>query len=241
MNEFSRTELLLGTPAMERLKNAHVAVFGIGGVGSFTTEALARSGIGHLDLFDNDVVSLTNINRQIIADHATIDQPKVEVMQQRIARINPHAEVQAHQIFYTIDTADTYDFRQYDYIVDAIDTVTSKLLLIERAKAAGTPIISSMGTGNKLDPTRFQIADISKTSVCPLARVMRRELKQRGIKNVKVLFSTEEPCTPQLPESGEAESLPQGRRQIPGSIAFVPPVAGMILAGEVIRDLIKIS
>lgn len=236
LNEFSRTELLLGTDAMQRLSKSTIAVFGIGGVGSFVAEALARAGVGNLDLFDNDVVSLTNINRQIIADHATIGAPKVDVMRKRIEAINPSASVCAHQIFYTAENAENYNFKKYDYIVDAIDTVTSKILLITMSKDANVPILSSMGTGNKLDPTRFQISDISKTTVCPLARVMRRELKNRGIKNVKVLFSTEEPLTP-FPA---LEALPEGRRQIPGSISFVPPVAGMIIAGEVIRDLLGI-
>ena len=228
--------MLLGEEALARLQKARVAVFGIGGVGGYTVEALARSGIGHLDLIDSDTVGLSNINRQLLATHSTVGMPKVEAAKQRILDINPQAEVTTWPIFYLPDTADRFDFTRYDYIVDAIDTVTGKLALVVAAKAAGTPIISSMGTGNKLDPTRFQIADISKTSVCPLARVMRKECAKRGIKHLKVLFSTEDPI-PSDPDTLTDEELPEGRRSLPGSVAFVPSVAGLIIAGEVIKDL----
>ncbi|MBQ2823384.1 MAG: tRNA threonylcarbamoyladenosine dehydratase [Oscillospiraceae bacterium] len=232
-NYFSRSALLLGEDNMEKLKNAHVAVFGIGGVGGYVTEALARTGIGSLDLFDNDTVSPTNINRQIIATTENIGKYKVDVMKERISLINPNAQVNAYRTFYMPENSADYDFTQYDYIVDAIDTVTAKIELVMRTDEAGTPVISSMGTGNKLDPTAFEVTDIYKTSVCPLARVMRRELKQRGIKRLKVVYSKEEPIKP-LP-SDEITS----KRNVPGSLAFVPPVAGLIIAGEVIKDLIK--
>ncbi len=235
VNEFSRTELLLGAEAMEKLKNARVAVFGVGGVGGYTVEALARSGVGALDLIDNDRVSLTNINRQIIATHSTVGELKVEVAKRRVRDINPRCEVRAYPTLYMPETADEFDFSQYDYVVDAIDTVTGKIELVMRAEAAGTPIISSMGAGNKLDPTAFEVADIYKTSVCPLARVMRRELKKRGVKKLKVVYSKEEAITP----VGETEEDAQGRRSIPGSTAFVPSVAGLIIGGEVVRDIIK--
>ena len=234
LNEFTRTELLLGEEAMARLSAARVAVFGIGGVGSFAAEALARAGVGALDLFDDDKVCLTNINRQLIATHKTIGQKKVEVMRERILDINPKCIVTAHECFYGADNAEEYDLSVYDYIVDAIDTVSSKLLLIERAFQANVPVISCMGAGNKLDPTRFTVADIYATSVCPLARVMRRELKKRGIPALKVVYSTEEAIQPQ-----ETEELKRGsRRAVPGSVSFVPPVAGFILASEVVKDLI---
>lgn len=234
MNPFSRTQLLLGSDAMEKLKNARVAVFGLGGVGGYAVEALARSGIGGLDLIDHDTISVTNINRQLLALHSTIGMGKAEAARLRVLDINPEITVTVHNTFYGPDTARLFDFTKYDYIVDAIDTVTAKLALIANAKAAGTPIICSMGTGNKLDPTKFQIADISKTSVCPLARVMRKECAKRGFKHVKVLFSTEDP----IPSSEEStEELPEGRRSLPGSVAFVPSVAGLLIAGEVIQDI----
>ena len=233
-SQFSRTELLLGEAAMERLKNARVAVFGIGGVGGYVVEALARSGVGTLDLIDSDTVSLTNLNRQIIATHDTVGMLKVEAAKARISAINPAAVVHAHPIFYTPETAETLDFSPYDYIVDAIDTVTGKLCIIERALAAGVPVISSMGTGNKLDASALQVTDISKTTGCPLARIMRKELRKRGIHHLKVVYSTEEALTP---VGAEAEAAALGKRQIPGSTAFVPGAAGLILAGEVIRDL----
>ncbi|MEA4988703.1 MAG: tRNA threonylcarbamoyladenosine dehydratase [Anaerovorax sp.] len=231
LHEFSRTALLLGEEAINTLSHASVAVFGVGGVGGYTTEALARSGIGHFALFDNDTVSLTNINRQIIATHKTIGRLKVEVMKERILDINPNAVVEIYPVFYTTENADQFDLSNFSYIVDAIDTVASKLLLIERAKTAKTPIICSMGAGNKLDPTRFEVTDIAKTSVCPLAKVIRSELRKRNIKDVKVVYSKEEAIKP-------APSTETGKRQIPGSIAFVPSVAGLIIAGEVIKDLV---
>ncbi len=234
LNQFSRTELLFGKGAMEKLAASRVAVFGIGGVGGYTVEALARSGIGAIDLIDDDKVCLTNINRQIIATHKTIGCYKVEVAAERIAEINPQAKVCTYKTFYTPETAEQFDFSQYDYIVDAIDTVTGKIALVMNANAAGVPIISSMGAGNKVDPTAFEVADIYKTSVCPLAKVMRRELKRRGIKKLKVVYSKEEPLTPL--ESEEENNT--SRRQIPGSNAFVPSVVGLIIAGEVIKDLI---
>ena len=238
MDPFTRTRLLLGSTAMDKLKNARVAVFGLGGVGGYAAEALARSGIGALDFIDHDTLSFTNINRQILATCDTVGMPKAEAAKQRALSINPELQVIAWNIFYGPDTADQFDFTQYDYIIDAIDTVTGKLALVAAAKAANVPIISSMGTGNKLDPTRFQIADISQTSVCPLARIMRKECRKRGIDKLKVLFSTEDPI-PSDPEDISLEELPEGRRALPGSVAFVPSVAGLIIAGEVIKDLIK--
>ncbi len=232
MNAFSRTELLLGGENMERLKKARVAVFGVGGVGSYVAEALARSGVGRLDLIDRDTVSLTNINRQIIALHSTLGKYKVDVAKERILDINPEAIVNAHSIFYLPETAGQFDFTEYDYVVDAIDTVAGKLMLAEQADRAGTPIISSMGAGNKLNAAAFEVADIYETSVCPLARVMRRELKKRGIPRLKVVYSREMPLSP---IGGDSED-PSGR-QVPGSIAFVPSAAGLIIAGEVIQDL----
>ena len=235
MNEqFIRTAMLLGEEALERLQSARVAVFGIGGVGGYTVEALARSGIGSIDLIDSDTVSLSNINRQILATHSTVGLPKVEAAKRRILDINPDCHVVTHQVFYTPETADQFDFAEYDYIVDAIDTVTGKLALVERAHAAGTPIICCMGTGNKLDASAFRVADISKTSMCPLARIMRKELGKRGIKHLKVVYSQEEALTP---TGWEEEAAALGKRQIPGSVAFVPGAAGLILAGEVVRDL----
>lgn len=232
--QFFRTQMLLGTEALERLQKARVAVFGLGGVGGYTVEALARSGIGQLDLIDHDTVSISNLNRQILATHATIGMPKVDAAKARILDINPDCIVRTHAVFYTPDTADQFDFTEYDYIVDAIDTVTGKLQLVERATAAGTPIICCMGTGNKLDPSAFEVSDISKTSMCPLARVMRKELGKRGIKHLKVVYSKEEALTP---AGWEEEAAALGKRQIPGSVAFVPGAAGLILAGEVIKDI----
>ena len=247
LNQFSRTELLLGHDNMEKLKNARVAVFGIGGVGGFTVEALARSGVGTLDLIDDDRVCLTNINRQIIATRKTIGQYKVDAAKERILDINPDAVVNTYKTFFMPDTADAFDFSAYDYVVDAIDTVTGKIMLVEAAQKAGTPIISSMGAGNKLDPTAFEVADIYKTSVCPLAKVMRRELKKRGIRKLKVVYSKEKALTPIDDTTNSCRShciCPPGsartctqRRQIPGSTAFVPSVVGLIIAGEVIKDL----
>ncbi len=228
---FSRTRMLLGDLAMDRLKAARVAVFGIGGVGGHAVEALVRSGIGALDLIDSDRVALSNLNRQIIATHNTLGMRKVEAARDRILSINPDCQVKTYPIFYLPETADQFDFTQYDYVVDAIDTVAGKVQLIEAAQAAQGPVISSMGAGNKLDPTAFRVADISKTSVCPLARVMRRELRKRGIQHVKVVYSTEPPLTPG-PSDEETR-----RRSTPGSTAFVPAVAGLILAGEVIKDI----
>ena len=238
MNPFSRTQLLLGQPAMEKLHNARVAVFGLGGVGGYVVEALARSGVGALDLIDHDTISLTNINRQLLATHSTLGMSKAEAAKNRVLDIHPDCRVTVHETFYGPDTAQLFDFTQYDYIVDAIDTVTAKLQLIERAKEAGTPILCCLGTGNKLDPTKFQITDISKTTVCPLARVMRKECAKRGYKHVKVLFSTEDPLPSQMEEADLSE-LPEGRRSLPGSVAFVPSVAGLMIAGEVIKDLTK--
>ena len=236
-NQFSRTELLLGGDAMAKLAAARVAVFGVGGVGGYAVEALARSGIGAIDLIDSDTVCLSNINRQIIATHKTIGQYKVDAAEERILDINPDAVVRKHRIFYTPETAGQFDFSRYDYVIDAIDTVSGKIQLVMQADAAGTPIISSMGAGNKLDPTAFRVADIYKTSVCPLARVMRRELNKRGIKKLKVVYSTEPPVTPGITEETANELAGTGRRSIPGSTAFVPSVVGLIIAGEVIKDL----
>ena len=236
MDPFSRTRLLLGVEAMEKLKNAHVAVFGLGGVGGYVVEALARSGVGALTLVDHDTVSITNINRQILATHDTIGMEKSQAAAQRVKSINPDCWVDARHQFYGPDTAHAFDFTKYDYVVDAIDTVTGKLALIAAAKAANVPILCCLGTGNKLDPTRFEVTDISKTSVCPLARIMRKECAKRGYKNVKVLYSQEDPI-PSDPDALTDEELPEGRRALPGSVAFVPSVAGLIIAGEVIKDL----
>lgn len=232
--QFLRTEMLLGSDAIQKLQSARVAVFGIGGVGGYTVEALARSGVGSLDLIDSDTVSLSNLNRQLLATHSTVGMLKVDAARQRVLDINPDCVVRTYPIFYTPETADRFDFTQYDYIVDAIDTVTGKLALVERATAANTPIICSMGTGNKLDASAFRVADISKTSMCPLARVMRKELGKRGIRHLKVVYSQEEALTP---TGWEEEAAALGKRQIPGSVAFVPGAAGLLLAGEVIRDL----
>ena len=235
MNEqFLRTAMLLGVEAVKRLQSARVAVFGLGGVGGYTVEALARAGIGQLDLIDNDTVSLSNVNRQLLATHSTLGMDKTEAAKQRVLDINPDCVVRTHKVFYTPDTAPQFDFSEYAYIVDAIDTVTGKLALVERAVAAGTPIICCMGTGNKLDASAFQVADIAKTSMCPLARIMRKELGKRGIKHLKVVYSQEEALTP---TGWEAEAAAIGKRQIPGSVSFVPGAAGLILAGEVIKDI----
>ena len=238
MDAFSRTALLLGDAGMEKLKNARVAVFGLGGVGGYVVEALVRSGVGALELVDHDTVSRTNLNRQLLATVSTVGQPKAEAAKARVLEINPCAQVTARCEFFGPQTAEQFDFTGYSYVVDAIDTVTGKLALVTAAQAAGVPIISCMGTGNKLDPTKFQIADISKTSVCPLARIMRKECARRGIKHLKVLYSTEDPI-PSAPVSSLTEELPEGRRALPGSVAFVPSVAGLIIAGEVIKDIIK--
>lgn len=232
--QFSRTQLLLGEDATRRLNNSRVAVFGIGGVGGHAVDALARAGVGTLDLIDSDTVSITNINRQLLATHSTVGRLKVDVAKERILDIYPEAQVHTHAVFYTPETADQFDFTQYDYIVDAIDTVTGKLCLAERAFAAGTPIISCMGAGNKLDGTAFRVADISKTTICPLARVMRKELKKRGISHMKVVYSLEEARTP---VGAEEEMAATGKRQIPGSTPYIPGIAGLLLAGEVIKDL----
>ena len=245
LNQFSRTQLLIGKEAMDRLSKTRVAIFGIGGVGGYTAEALARSGVGELDLIDDDKVCLTNINRQIFATRKTVGKYKVDVAEERLKDINPDIIINKHRTFYTPETSEKFDFSKYDYVVDAIDTVTGKIALIENAKKAGTPIISSMGAGNKVDPTAFEVADIYKTSVCPLARVMRYELKRRGIKKLKVVYSKEKPIPPIADEdpNGEngclskADKVP-GKRQVPGSTAFVPSVAGLIIAGEVIKDII---
>ena len=251
LNQFSRTELLLGKEAMEKLAASRVAVFGIGGVGGYTVEALARSGVGAIDIIDDDKVCLTNINRQIFATRKTVGKYKVDVAEERILDINPDAKVTKHRTFYSPETAGQFDFSQYDYIVDAIDTVTGKIELVINANAAGTPIISSMGAGNKLDPTKFEVADIYKTSVCPLAKVMRHELKKRRVKKLKVVYSKELPITPieDMAISCKAHCIcPPGtarkctqRRQVPGSTAFVPSVVGLIIAGEVIKDICKKS
>ena len=236
--QFLRTEMLLGSDAIQKLQNARVAVFGLGGVGGYVVEALARSGVGSLDLIDSDRVSVSNLNRQILATHSTVGMLKVDAARARVLDINPECQVKTWPVFYTPDMADAFDFTQYDYIVDAIDTVTGKLALVERAKAAGTPIICCMGTGNKLDASAFQVADISKTTMCPLARVMRRELAKRGIRHLKVVYSQEEALTP---TGWEEEAAALGKRQIPGSVAFVPGAAGLLLAGEVVRDLAGFS
>ena len=232
--ELLRTAMLLGEEAVEKLQKARVAVFGIGGVGGYTLEALARAGIGQLDLIDSDTVSRSNINRQILATHSTVGMPKVEAGKARVLDINPDCVVRTWEIFYTPETADQFDFTQYDYIVDAIDTVTGKLQLIQRAHKCGTPIISCMGTGNKLDPAAFEVSDISKTTMCPLARIVRKELGKRGIKRLKVVYSQEEALSP---TGWEEEAKMLGKRQIPGSVSFVPGAAGLILAGEVIKDI----
>lgn len=235
--QFSRIERLVGSEAMEKLYHSKVAVFGIGGVGGHAAEALVRSGIGAIDLIDSDDVAVSNINRQLIATHSTVGRKKVEVMKERLLDIYPEVQVEAHACFFLPETEARFDFAQYDYVIDAVDTVTAKLALAEACQKAGTPIISSMGAGNKLDPTAFEVTDIYKTSVCPLAKVMRRELKKRGIKKLKVVYSKEEALTPiESPDAVNDEV--RTRRATPGSVAFVPSVAGLIIAGEVIKDLI---
>lgn len=228
-NQFERTEMLLGKKAVEKLKKSRVAVFGIGGVGGHIAEALVRAGIGEIDVIDRDVVSISNINRQIIALNSTVGLPKTEVFKKRALDINPDVKVNCHNVFFMPDTSDMFDFSKYDYVADAIDTVTGKIEIIMKAQEAGVKVISSMGTGNKLDPTLFEVTDIYKTSVCPLARVMRRELKNRGVKHLKVVYSKEEAIKTNITENGKA---------VPGSISFVPSVAGLIIAGEIIKDLI---
>ena len=232
--ELSRTAMLLGSDAMTRLSDAKVLLFGVGGVGGFAAEALARCGVGHITLVDHDTVSVSNINRQIIALHSTVGQRKVDVMQRRIADINPDCDVTVRPVFYLPESAPDFDFSSFDYVIDAIDTVSAKLDIITRCTAHGTPIISSMGTGNKLDPTRLEIADIYQTSVCPLARVMRRELKARGVSRLDVLYSKEEPIRPSRDGNAPSDDL---RRAVPGSVSFVPSAAGLIIAGFVIGKL----
>lgn len=249
LNQFSRTQLLLGEEGMEKLRSSRVAVFGVGGVGGYVVEGLVRSGVGALDIIDDDKVCLTNINRQIIATRKTVGKYKVDAAAERINDINPDCKVKTYQTFYLPDTADQFDFREYDYIVDAIDTVTGKLQLVMEAKRAGTPIISSMGAGNKLDPTAFKVADIYETSICPLAKVMRRECRKRGIDSLKVVYSEEKPIRPIEDMSISCRTnciCPPGaqrkcteRRDIPGSTAFVPSVVGLIIAGEIVKDLIN--
>lgn len=249
LNQFSRTELLFGKEAMDKLQNSRVAVFGIGGVGGYVCEALVRSGVYHFDLIDDDQVCLTNLNRQIIATHKTVGQYKVDVMRERILEINPDADVSVHKCFFLPENADEFPFEEYDYVVDAVDTVTAKIELVMKAQEKGVPIISSMGAGNKLDPSAFKVADIYKTRVDPLARVMRREMKKRGVKKLKVVYSEEDPKRPIEDMAVSCRNnciCPPGaqhkcteRRDIPGSTAFVPSVAGLIIAGEVIKDLIK--
>lgn len=229
--QFSRTAMVIGEEALEKLSSSRIAIFGIGGVGGYTLEALARSGVGAFDLIDNDTVNITNINRQIIALHNTVGQYKVDVAKERILSINPAAKVNVHKIFYLPENVSAIDFAKYSYVVDCVDTVTAKLEIIERAKNANVPVISCMGTGNKLDPTLFEVSDVYKTSVCPLAKVMRRELRKRNINSLKVVYSKEEPIKP-----SQQEDLM--KRSVPGSISFVPSVAGLIIAGEVIKDLI---
>jgi tRNA A37 threonylcarbamoyladenosine dehydratase len=230
--EFSRTAYVYGEEAIEKLKNSRVAVFGVGGVGGYICEALCRAGVGHIDVFDRDTVSLSNINRQIIALHSTVGRAKVEVMKERMLDINPECQINAYNVFYLPENADEFDLSIYNYVADAVDTVAAKLEIATRAYSLGIPVISAMGAGNKTDPTRFEVADINDTSVCPLARVMRRELKARGIKKYKVVYSKEEPR-----KSGAID--PESGKAIPGSLSFVPSAMGLIMAGEIIRDLLK--
>lgn len=238
--EFVRTQMILGEQAMEALAASRVAVFGVGGVGGYVVEALVRSGLGAIDLIDHDRISGSNLNRQIFATRSTLGEYKVDAAAARIADINPAARVRCFRTFYLPDTADQFDFTQYDYVVDAVDTVTAKLALVMKAKACGTPIISSMGTGNKLDPSALRLGDISQTVVCPLARIMRKELRRRGVEHLKVVYSTELPIEPAQPEesaSGDHTELPAGRRSIPGSTAFVPAAAGLLIASAIVSDL----
>lgn len=247
MYAFSRSELLLGKENMEKLSHAKVAVFGVGGVGGYVVEALARTGVGHFVIVDSDTVCITNINRQIIATMQSVGKYKVDVMKARILDINPNAQVEVHKCFYLPENAHEFDFSEYSYVVDAVDTVTAKLEIIMRAKEAGVPVISSMGAGNKMDPTKFEVADIYKTSICPLAKVMRHECRKRGIKKLKVVYSTETPLRPLKEEihdsmtgkedAADLNSADKKKRDVPGSLAFVPSVAGLILAGEVVKDL----
>ena len=249
LTQFARTELLLGKEAMEKLKNSRVAVFGVGGVGGYVCEALVRSGVGAFDLIDDDKVCLTNLNRQIIATRKTVGRYKTEVMKERILEINPDADVRLHQCFFLSENSADFPFEEYDYVVDAVDTVTAKIELVMKCQEMNVPIISSMGAGNKLDASRFQVADIYKTKVCPLAKVMRRELKKRGVKKLKVVYSEEQPTRPieDMAISCRTNCIcPPGaehkcteRRDIPGSVAFVPSVAGLIIAGEVVKDLCR--
>ena len=231
-NQFERTALLLGKASVERLARKRVAVFGVGGVGGFVCEGLVRAGIGAIDIVDKDIVALSNLNRQLIALHSTVGKNKVDVLEERLKDINKNLIIKKYKCFFLPETSDTFDFREYDYVVDAIDTVTGKIELILKANEAGVPIISAMGAGNKLDPTAFQVSDIYKTSVCPLARVMRRELKKRGVEKLKVVYSKEEPIKPQFEE---------GEEVVPGSVSFVPPALGLIIAGEVVKDLIRVE
>jgi len=231
-NQFERTALLLGKASVERLARKRVAVFGVGGVGGFVCEGLVRAGIGAIDIVDKDTVALSNINRQLIALHSTVGKNKVDVLEERLKDINKNLIIKKYKCFFLPETSETFDFREYDYVVDAIDTVTGKIELILKAKEAGVPIISAMGAGNKLDPTAFQVSDIYKTSVCPLARVMRRELKKRGVEKLKVVYSKEEPIKPQFEE---------GEEVVPGSVSFVPPALGLIIAGEIVKDLIRVE
>lgn len=251
--QFSRTELLLGKEAVDVLARSCVAVFGVGGVGGYVCEALARSGVGAFDLIDNDKVSVSNINRQIIATHKTVGRYKTEVMRERILEINPEVDVRVHECFFLPENAGQFPFDEYDYVVDAVDTVTAKIELILRAQESGVPVISSMGAGNKLDASAFRVADIYETKVCPLAKVMRRELKKRNVEHLKVVYSEEEPIKPVVGNAGQEENVAEdnnstagsgggtARRAVPGSVAFVPSVAGLIIAGEVVKDLIGIS
>lgn len=236
-NQFSRTELLLGKSSLEILEKSHVAIFGIGGVGGFVAEALTRTGIGNFDLIDSDTVCLSNLNRQIIATHSSLGKYKVDEMKNRILDINPNANVNVFKCFYLPETKNLFDFKNYDYVIDAVDTVTAKIQLILQAKESNTKIISCMGAGNKLDPTKFEISDIEKTSVCPLARVMRQECKKRGIRNVKVLYSKEKPSV----KKNNSQTEMKNHKIAPGSVAFVPSVAGLIIASEVVKDLISIN
>ncbi len=248
LNQFSRTQLLLGEEAMKTLSEKKVAIFGIGGVGGYVCESLVRTGIGHFDIVDDDKVCLTNLNRQIIATRSTVGKDKVEVMKERMLDINPKADITVHKCFFLPENADQFPFEEYDYVVDAVDTVTAKIEIIMRCKEKGVPVISCMGAGNKLDPSRFRVADIYKTTMCPLAKVMRREMKKRGVKNLKVVFSDEKPVTPLEDMSISCRTnciCPPGaerkctdRRAIPGSTAFAPAVAGLILASEVVKDLV---
>lgn len=236
---FSRTKLIYGEKAMDRLAKCRVAVFGVGGVGGYVVEALARSGIGALDIIDNDKVCLSNINRQIIATTKTVGMFKVDAAKERISEISPDCEVRTYKTFYLPDTQDQFDFKEYDYVVDAIDTVTGKLTIIENAKKADVPVISSMGAGNKVNPSAFEVADLYKTSVCPLAKVMRKECKKRGIDSLKVVYSKEPPMEP-INDYIDSSEMAPGRRSIPGSTAFAPSVAGLIIAGEIVNDLCKV-